>query len=241
MKLEFSPLGALILALGLVASAWLVRDGMVQNRIAGRYVTVKGVAERHVQADIALWPIRYVATHDVLAQAQQRSAGDEQTTRAFLERHGIAKDQVEVRDFEVTDLLADRYRGENIQSRYIVNATLLVRSADVQRVRAASQAASELAAAGVVLAGGENGGRPTYLFTRLNDIKPAMIAEATANARRAAEQFAADSQSGIGNIKSANQGQFVILPRTQTQNAQEEAEPDKTVRVVSTVEYFLRD
>ena len=85
-----------------------------------------------------------------------------------------------------------------------------------------------------------NGG-PTFLFTRLNEIKPPMIAEATASARQAAEQFAKDSQSRLGSIRQANQGVFVILPRDQAPGASEESQRVKTVRVVTTVEYYLRD
>jgi hypothetical protein len=99
----------------------------------------------------------------------------------------------------------------------------------------------ELVGAGVVLSARSDfgGSGPTFLFTRLNDLKPAMIAEATANARAAAEQFARDSQASLAGIRTASQGVFVILPRDQAEGAQEQQQLHKTVRVVSTVEYFL--
>ena len=116
-----------------------------------------------------------------------------------------------------------------------------VRSNAVDTVIRASQRVSELVAAGIVLSSsGEFGGTgPTYLFTGLNDLKPSMIAEATANARAAAEQFARDSNSSLGGIKQANQGVFVILPRDQAPGVNEGSQPEKIVRVVSTVQYFL--
>jgi hypothetical protein len=107
---------------------------------------------------------------------------------------------------------------------------------------AASQRVSELVAGGVVLSSsGEYGvGGPTFIFTRLNQLKPAMVAEATANAREAAQQFAADSRTGLGGIRQANQGVFVILPRDQAPGVNESGQMQKVVRVVSTVQYFLR-
>jgi len=99
----------------------------------------------------------------------------------------------------------------------------------------------ELVAAGVVLSsGGEyGGGGPTFIFTGLNDLKPAMIAEATARAREAAEQFARDAKSRIGGIRRANQGTFEILARDRAPGITEEGQLAKTVRVVSTVDYNL--
>jgi hypothetical protein len=87
---------------------------------------------------------------------------------------------------------------------------------------------------------GEYGiGGPTFVFTKLNQLKPSMVKEATANARSAAEQFAADSRSEQGSIRHANQGVFVILPRDQAPGVNEGAQLQKMVRVVSTVQYFL--
>jgi hypothetical protein len=96
--------------------------------------------------------------------------------------------------------------------------------------------------AGVVLSsGGEyGGGGPTFVFSGLNALKPQMIAEATARAREAAEQFARDSKTGVGPIRQASQGVFEILPRDQAPGISQESQVVKTVRVVSTVEYSLR-
>jgi hypothetical protein len=119
----------------------------------------------------------------------------------------------------------------------------MVRSTDPETVAAASRAVGELVDGGVVLSsqGMYGAGTPTYLFTKVNDFKPDMIAEATAEARRAAEQFAEDSGSAIGKIQSANQGVFVILPRDRAMGASEESQLHKTLRVVSTIDYSLKD
>jgi len=117
----------------------------------------------------------------------------------------------------------------------------MVRSDKPQVVLAASQKVSELVGAGVVLSSsGEYGiGGPSFLFTRLNQLKPSMVREATGNARASAEQFAADSRTSLGGIRQANQGVFVILPRDQTPGVNEGAQIQKIVRVVATVQYFL--
>ena len=118
----------------------------------------------------------------------------------------------------------------------------MVRSSKPEVVMAASQRVSDLVAAGVVLSSsGEYGlGGPTFVFTRLNQLKPSMVAEATANARAAADQFAKDSRSALGDIRHANQGVFVILPRDQAPGVNESGQLQKIVRLVSTVQYFLK-
>jgi hypothetical protein len=116
----------------------------------------------------------------------------------------------------------------------------MVRSTDVERIEATSQRVSELIEAGVVLSS-EGGAGPYYLFTRLNDVKPEMIGEATRRAREGAEQFAADSGSRVGGIRRASQGLFQILARDDAPSIMEQRQIRKTVRVVSTIDYVLVD
>ena len=120
--------------------------------------------------------------------------------------------------------------------------TIIVRSTNIDRVVAASQRVADLVRAGVVLSSGQEwgGGGPTYMFTKLNDLKPSMIAEATAEARKGAEQFARDSESELAGITRATQGYFEILPRDQAPGMSQESQVIKTVRVVTTVEYRLK-
>lgn len=234
--------GAFILAIGIAAGGWFIGDGFLKGRAADRFVTVKGVSERDVQADIALWPIGFVSTSDDLSVAQRAIKESHQHVLAFLERHGIDPGAAEVQKLEVADLLANPYRSGPTPSRYIITESLMVRTKDTETVVRASQAVGELVDVGVILssAAGPTAG-PTFLFTALNELKPGMIAEATAEARRAAEQFAKDSGSRIGNIRRANQGVFVILPRDRAPGIAEGSQLEKTVRVVSTIEYYLKD
>ena len=240
MKNGFSILAALLVAIGLTASGWFVGNGFMRGRAADRFVTVKGVSERDVKADIALWPLRFVATDDDLGQAQKKIESSNKVIVQFLEKCGIEASRAELQALEVTDILANPYRSGPTTSRFIISQTLMVRSEDPELIRAASQKVGELVDAGVVLSSshGPSSG-PTYLYTRLSDIKPDMIAEATANARKAADQFALDSGSKISGIRRAHQGLFVIKPRDQAPGIMETSQVNKTVRVVSTIEYYI--
>lgn len=232
-----------LVAIGLVLCGWFVGRGFTNARTADRYVSVKGVAERDVRADMALWPIRFTSTDDNLARAQQKFDESRRAVTEFLGKHGIDAARIELQNFDVTDVLANPYRGPGeITSRYIISGTLMVRVDDPALVATASQDLGSLVSAGVVFSsqGGYASG-PTFLYTKLNDLKPEMIAEATASAREAAEQFAKDSGSGLGGIRQANQGVFQILPRDRAPGVMEESQINKTVRVVSTVEYSLED
>lgn len=231
---------AVLIAAGLSVGGFLIGSGIRNFRTSDRFVTVKGIAEREVKADLALWPLRVIATSNSLQEAQARIAKDAATVRRFFESGGIPADAIRVQGVEATDLLTQTYRQGAPASRFIVGQTLMVRTNDVDRIAALSERVGEIVEAGVVMSseGGPQG--PFYLFTRLNDIKPAMIAEATKNARAAAQQFAADSGSPLGAIRQASQGLFQILPRDAAPGQSEEKQVLKTVRVVSTVEYLLR-
>ena len=242
-------LALIIVAISLAFAGWFVGHGIYNVRTADRFVTVKGVAEREVKADLALWPIQLAVTGDDLALAQSRINQNISKVIAFLNANGIDSSQVELQGFKVTDVLANPFqRVERAGSRFIIQHTVMVRSVDPERVRATSQKVGELVNSGVVLSSGPEWGPggPTYVFRRLNDLKPAMIAEATTEARKAAQEFAKNSRSRIGGIHRANQGQFVILPRDAASSDQgpgisEQMQIYKVVRVVSTVEYLLSD
>lgn len=234
---------ALIVAVGLTLSGWFVGNGFYKSRLGNRFVTVKGVSEKEVEADLALWPLRFTAASNDLGKAQGQIDKNIAKTLEFLDSRGVDTSQAERQGLRVNDAMADPYRSGPISSRFTVTETLMVRSSDPVTVLEAGQQIGELVNAGVVVSSGQEyqGGGPTFLFTRLNDLKPEMIAEATARAREAAEQFAADSGSDLQGIRQANQGVFVILPRDQAPGIMEHTQLNKTVRVVSTIQYYLAE
>ncbi len=233
-------LASLILGISAIISAALISDGLTDLKTGDRYVTVKGVAERQVTADLALWPIRFVATGASLSEAQDKARSSRDAIIAFLKLQAIDQDAVELQRLDVTDTRANPYQANNGEQKFIISQTLMVRSTDIARIRQAAQGVSELVDSGVVLSSDYGPSGPTYLFNGLNDIKPEMIAEATASAREAAAQFAQDAKAELGGLRRANQGVFQILARDQAPGIMEGQQPAKTVRVVSTVEYYLR-
>lgn len=233
----------LILAVAIALAGLFVGLGFARGRATDRYVTVKGVDERPVRADLAIWPLRLVAADDDLGRAHTKIQDGVRRVRVFLAQNGIDSANVALQDFGVSDAQANQYGG-TVQpgSRYVIRQTVVVRSTDPDRIERASQRVGELVSAGVVLSSGQEygGGGPTFVFTKLNELKPQMIKQATARAREAAEQFASDSRSALGGIRQANQGVFEILARDQAPGIQEPSQIEKTVRVVSTVDYFLK-
>lgn len=238
-------LRAAILAVGVALGGFLVGNGFARARAADRFVTVKGVAEREVKADLAIWPLRVVGADNDLAAANTKVAASIAGVRHFLARHGIDTSQIQLADFSVADAEANQYASDRKPTnRFVVQQMVLIRSTHPDEVLKASQQISELAAIGVVVSGGSGYGGgdngPTFVFTGLNALKPAMIADATARAREAANQFAHDSHSEVGDIRQASQGVFEILARDQAPGISESSQIAKTVRVVSTIDYDLR-
>lgn len=243
MARTFEPWGwtgaAAGVALGLLGGGYFIGAGFEEGRRDQRFVTVKGLAERVVSADLALWPLRFTATGNDLGAVQSEIDQDVEAIRQFLTESGLPEDAIEPQRVEVIDLLAQPYRPEGADaSRFIIAQTILVRTDRVDLVAALNQQTGELVRRGIVL---QDTGGPTYLFTQLNDIKTEMIAEATQNARATAEQFAEDADSVIASIRRANQGVFQILPRDEAPGLMEASQVQKKVRIVSTIGYLLAD
>lgn len=232
---------AMILALGVAAAGWFAGRGLYEARASDRFVTVKGVAERAVEADVAVWPLTIVVSDDDLTVAHSQLVRSMAAARKFLTDNGIEAGDVSTQGLNVLDREANSYGSNPKGKRYTINQTLVVRSDEPRVVESASARVAELVAAGVVL---QSGGPyqtvgPSFVFSQLNALKPGMIADATARAREAAAKFAEDSGASVGGIRRANQGMFQILARDQVAGIDEQHQLNKIVRVVSTIEYFL--
>ena len=237
-------LSAIVLALGLFSAGFMAKQGLVEFKSADNFVNAKGLAQKDVEADLVIWPIKHTVTGDDLPATQTTLEENTQKIIAFLKTQGLSDADIAQRRLEVTDLLAQTYRSDNVTGpRYIVSETVLVRTGSVDGVDKAAQNIGDLLKKGVSLVRGDvnsgQSGNPEYIFTKLNDIKPGMIAEATKSAREAADQFAADSGARVGTIKDAWQGVFEILPRDSGNSYNERQERYKTVRVVSTIRFYL--
>ncbi len=223
---------SLIVAIGIIGGGYWI----AKAKTADRYVTVKGVAEQEVTADLAVWPIRFTVTGNDLIKIQSKIEENTVAIKQFVKSYGVDDELVMSRP-DITDLRAQTYAQNNdAKERYIINQSVVLRTRNVDAVSKMVSSLGDLVKQGIVL---NDYSGPRYIYTKLNDIKPQMIAEATRNARKGAEQFAKDSNSPIAGIRRANQGVFTILPRNGQDAYAEESEKDKTVRVVSTVEYIL--
>jgi hypothetical protein len=222
--------------LGFIALGWLLGNAAVRVKKFDRTVVVKGLSEREVPADVAIWPLTFQdASNDLNALFGSLQTKNALVTE-FLAAHGIAKDAITVGAPAVTDRFAQSYGDtNNIAYRYTATSTATVFTSDVEAVRKATQDVIALGQRGVALSGEGYQGQTQFEFTGLSKLKPEMIEEATKNARAVAEKFAEDSGSRLGRIRSAQQGQFSIENRDST------TPHIKKVRVVATVEYHLAD
>ena len=217
-----------IVALGLVAGGYLLGDGLTRAHVAERSVTVRGLAERDMTADLAVWTIAYSATAPDLATAQASVDRDTASIRSFFAKLGFPGSAIQPTSVNVMQMT------DNGVPRVTVRQTMTLRTRDIARAQEAVRRQFDLVRSGVVL---EDGSGMTYTFTKLNDIKPPMVAAATRDARASAEQFAKDSGTGVGGIKRATQGYFEISARDGNGGSET---PDKKVRVVTTVDFYLR-
>ncbi len=217
-----------------------VYDGLTHFRSYDRYITVKGLATKDVDADLAVWSITFNVAGETLAGAQENLAASDKIVRDFLKANGLKPEQIRLQTMNVVDRKAQIYNnGGDMTLRFILSQTLVARTNDTAAMVKASQNISDLVKAGVTLGDPNGGGNgvPQYLFTKINDIKPELIAEATKNARVSAEQFAKDSGQDIGSIRTANQGYIQIEARDP--GVSESESPQKSVRVVTTIDYLL--
>jgi len=235
-----SKISALILGLfiffGLSSLGYMLGGAAIKIKDYERTVTVKGLSEREFPADIVIWPIKFTVAGNHLENLYNSIDDSSARIQTFLEKHGINKDEISFSVPFINDKLAQQYSGgQRAEYRYTSTQTVTVYSENIDAVRSVMNSLSELGKQGIVFVGNEYDDETDYLFTRLNEVKPEMIEEATRKAREVAEKFASDSKSTLGKIKRAAQGQFSISSRDKNN-------PHiKKVRVVSTVVYYLSD
>lgn len=225
-----------VLALGIIIASAVLKQAVVDFKSFERTVSVKGLAEQEVMADTVIWPIQYSLAGNDLAALIDELEKKNQAVKAFLTLHGFTEQAISIAPANVADKLAQPYaRLEPGQMRYYASANITVYSNEPDKVRNALSEVTQLAKQGIAISSERYDAKVQYLFTGLNDIKPSMIQLATEKAREVAEKFATDSNSQLGKIKSARQGQFSISDRDSN------SPHIKRVRVVSSIEYYLVD
>lgn len=229
---------------GAALGAWLLGQALIEARAPARTVTVKGLAEQTVEADAAIWRVAFRGVGETREAAFAEAIRARDAVRAFGLAGGLPAEGLSEEPFAIAVeriFLQAPNGGQEERARYVASGAVRMRSAEAGRIEALAARTSELLDAGVLLGGGdyEGAAKPTYSFTGLNAIKPALIAEATRAARASAAQFAEDSGSAVGRIVDANQG--VIQLFAADGDFEERFERRKLVRVVSTVRYELTD
>ena len=215
-------------------AAVILAVGLANIITPERSVSVRGLAEREVDADLAVWNMSFSMGENSLESMQRSILEKTEVIKKYLIKHGLEESDFTVKPAAITDNSLNSYMDQTkITYKFVAQQTILVRSGKIEAVKSAYADSLELVSAGIAVSQ-DYDSKVSYEFTKLNDIKPEMIAEATKNARTAAEQFAHDSNSKVGKIKKATQGLFTI------EDAAVGLEDKKSVRVVNTVEYLLK-
>lgn len=222
---------AAIIAVSIIVLGFCIKAGIDNFSFRDRVVTVRGLAERTVEADYVTWPMSYSIAGNDLPELYNRMQRSNDIVVKFLTDNGIDRDEISVNPPDLYNSEGNVYGSDRARYQYNLNVTITVATRKVAKVRELLNRQSELLKQGVAA----NNNYINYQFTGLNSIKPEMIAEATKNAREAADRFAQDSDSRVGKIKTATQGQFSI-------ESTDQSTPNiKNVRVVSSIVYYLED
>lgn len=225
----------LFIMVGLVVLGLMIPRAVEKYRSYDRTVNVKGLCEKEVKADKVIWPIVYKVMSDDLQSIYAQTDANNAVIVNFLKAGGISPDEITVSVPQISDKLANEYGGNDRAFRYIATNVVMVYTSEVDKVLELMSQQSDLLKKGIVTAANSWENPVEFKYEGLNEIKPAMIEEATKNAREAAEKFAKDSDSSLGKIKTANQGTFTI------ENRDSNTPYIKKVRVVTSVTYYLKN
>lgn len=231
----------LFIAVGLTLCGYFIFEGISHFRAWERAVTVKGLAEKEVKSNLGIWTIQFKTVGNDLEKTYSQNEIDKTKITAFLQEQGFTKGEIRVGGLQVNDLFAREYVTSNTppEYRYILNGSVTVNTADVDKIQQAIVSSSDLVKSGVLI---QDLNYVRYIYTDLNELRPELLAQATRSARELAEQFAQDSGSKVGGIKKANQGVFKILAKDSGENSmgiEDTMSLYKKIRVVSTIDYFL--
>ncbi len=227
-------IAAFLLSLGIAIAGSSIAYAIYAFKNFDHYVSVKGLAERTVKADDAIWQVRVNVVDNNLNAVYQQITNAQQKISAFLQQQGFKADEIQLLPIDVVDREAQPDNNKNTQ-RYSAMGGVLLHTTAVDKVVALQEKLSTLLQEGVVVSQAQ----ASYYFTHLNDIKPGMLVDATANARKAAELFAQNSQNHLGKMRNASQGMFIIEDVAQ-QDYRANSSLMKNIRVVTSVEYFLQ-
>ena len=225
---------SIVLALGLIIGGWLLGHKFYESRMSNRVVTVKGLAEMPVKADLGVWTLESQTDGQSFESVRNELTRQAQTIQNWLQQKGFSSDEMNTENINVRR----NYYTRDGQPPFNGSIKVSLKSNNVDALETASEQTTELLDRGVFLNGDEWAIRPKFYFTSINDVKSELLAEATQAARESAEQFANDSGAKVGGIKRANQGIIVLMPGSRISESHEFYK-DKIARVVSTLDYYI--
>lgn len=232
---NYKIISAALLMVGLIIVGVCIKSGLNSMADNSRVVNVKGLAEMEVKANKVTWPVSYKIVGNDLESIYQQVNQNNRIVKNFLISKGISNSEISVNAPQIVDKAADVYGNNEYKERYNVTSVMTVSTNKVNLVRKLMSQQADLLKQGVAITANDYNNTVIYAFTNLNKVKPKMIEQATKNARMAAEKFAKDSESDLGKIKSADQGQISIEDRDANTPF------IKKVRVVTSIVYYLKD
>ena len=232
---NYRIVSAALLMVGLIVVGVCIKSGLNSMADNSRLVNVKGLAEMEVKADKVTWPVSFKIVGNDLGSIYQNVNKNNRIVKNFLISKGISAEEISVNAPQIVDKAADVYGNSDYKERYNVTSVMTVSTGKVDLVRQLMSQQADLLKQGVAITANDYSSSVIYAFTKLNSVKPKMIEQATKNARTAAEKFAKDSESDLGKIKSADQGQISIEDRDANTPF------IKKVRVVTSIVYYLKD
>lgn len=225
---------AVITAVGMIIMGMSIAKGIVDFKDRDRTVVVKGLSEREMKADKVTWSLTYKEIGNDPAVMYNLLEQKNAKVVAFLKSAGVSDKEISINPTVISDRQADNYGNEIMNYRYKASSVITVTSTDIDKVRQLMRRQAELMKQGIAIVSDEYSSNVRYEFTGLNKIKQDMVEEATKNAQATAEQFATDTKSDLGDIRSAQQGQFSIEDRDSN------TPYIKKIRVVNTMTYSLK-
>lgn len=228
---------ALLVGAGIATAGYFVGQTIYNSQVAINVAEVKGLAEKRVSADRAFWKIQYTVsgTRADMARLYEQSEADQKKIVALLIESGFESSELSP---GVIDTSSEEFRDENqklVEEKFQLIGSIDVETAKVRKVAEVRSKLNTLVAQGLAITNNP----PAYHFTRLNEIKPEMVKEATTNARIAANEFAVNAGVKVGGIKDAQQGGFLV--RDVGEEYGDTKNIEKDVRVVTTITFYLTE
>lgn len=227
----------MLLSGAIVIAGYFIGNIQKNGKAFDRSVQVKGLSELEVKADLAVWPINITLAGNDLSDLKIQIEKQNELVKDFYRKQGFSDKEINKGPTNIVDTRASLYGNDNKnrEFRFIASSEFTVRTNEIEKLQKSLENSLELTSEGILISS-KNSWQPIeYSFSGLNQLKPAMIEESTKNAREVAEKFAEDSNSKLGKIKNAQQGQFSISDLDQN------TAYIKKIRVVSTIDYYLMD